>query len=92
VAGNRLVLLLLTFLACRLFGSRSGTMTRRGLCWKADVTVREVENIPTLQWCRLSTQFTRGQGAGLGTCCEAARMSLPGGSERPIKACIVRSL
>jgi hypothetical protein len=47
-------LLLLTFFACRLFGSSSGTltrrsmlesrsssgtMTRRGLCWKADVTV-----------------------------------------------------
>jgi hypothetical protein len=34
------VLLLFTFLACRLSsGSSSGTMTRRGLCWKADVTV-----------------------------------------------------
>jgi hypothetical protein len=32
-------LLLLTFLACRLFGSSSGTMTRRGIRWKADVTV-----------------------------------------------------
>jgi hypothetical protein len=44
VAGNRLVLLLLTFLACRLSsGSSSGTMTRRGLCWKADVTVTVTE-------------------------------------------------
>jgi hypothetical protein len=32
-------LLLFTFFGCRLFGSSSGTMTRRGLCWKADVTV-----------------------------------------------------
>jgi hypothetical protein len=33
------LLLAQTMLACRLFGSSSGPMTGRGLCWKADVTV-----------------------------------------------------
>jgi hypothetical protein len=55
-------LLLLTFLACRLFGSSSGTMNRRGLCWKADVTVtvtaRRVLLVAPAAWCG-----TPGQGS-----------------------------
>jgi hypothetical protein len=64
VAGNRLVLLLLTFLACRLFGSSSGTMTRRGLCWKADVTVTVTVTMP--QWFR-RTWCTRCRASAFGS-------------------------
>jgi hypothetical protein len=72
-------LLLLTFLACRLFGSSSGTMARRGLCWKADVTVTVAVTVPQVLPGRLPPG-RRVHTVGRGVVCRgAARGRAPRG-------------